>query len=324
MAGMRKIPARIEASLGKIKKATVVVACSLRVQRSDIVAGKWAHLGVEIANGKLSLPKGPVLPNRSVGLISEENTEGRVVTHHDLPKIKKQIYCGDRPNYGDWTKGSFPMWQTREVYQRSFIPPRGIRIEVSDSGYSKEHDSWDLVFKLDQSLAKSDPSFRSELLYCLNLLHENTGCLGVHPGDVAEAEVVARCLVSWKIFPPGKRTFRDELERLTESKPQADRDRILARADVISSLKPQEHIIGAGFNSHYYGALLEDDLVVFENLQYGNATYILHDEWERLSKLSRTELLSSSEDFDRLIHDATWEKRLRDHVKRARLGRRRG
>lgn len=59
--------------------------------------------------------------------------------------------------------------------------------------------------------------------------------------------------------------------------------------------------------------MLEDDLVVFENIEYGNAIYILYDDWDEISKLSRIDLLSgrAGSNFDRIIHSGNWKEEVR-------------
>lgn len=78
------------------------------------------------------------------------------------------------------------------------------------------------------------------------------------------------------------------------------------------SLKPQNLIQGTSQFQRYFGAKFAEDLVVFENVEYGNAIYLMFGNWEELSQKSRTELLSSgSTDFIRIPHTKTWKIRLR-------------
>ena len=57
------------------------------------------------------------------------------------------------------------------------------------------------------------------------------------------------------------------------------------------------------------------DLVVFENIEYGNALYVMFDDWHELSKKSRIELLSSkTAKFIRIPHTKTWKHRLRSII----------
>lgn len=63
-------------------------------------------------------------------------------------------------------------------------------------------------------------------------------------------------------------------------------------------------------SSAYFGAQFADDVVVFENINFGNAAYVLYEGWKEMSKLSRTELLRDENSFDRIVHSKGWEKRL--------------
>jgi hypothetical protein len=77
-------------------------------------------------------------------------------------------------------------------------------------------------------------------------------------------------------------------------------------------LKPQCYIAGTNEFLRYFGAKFEDDFVAFENLNYGNALYVMHENWEQLSQRSRIDLLKARpRGFERVLHVAGWEDRLR-------------
>lgn len=80
------------------------------------------------------------------------------------------------------------------------------------------------------------------------------------------------------------------------------------------------YIVGFGGTSRYVGAKVASNLVVFENIHYGNAIYVIRRNWKTLSKMSRTELLTGhSQVIDRVIHSGSnWELKLKNIVK-ARL-----
>jgi hypothetical protein len=49
---------------------------------------------------------------------------------------------------------------------------------------------------------------------------------------------------------------------------------------------------------------------VFENLKYGNALYVLYEDWDEVSRRSRLDLLRDHDaSFDRIIHTEDWEDR---------------
>jgi hypothetical protein len=81
--------------------------------------------------------------------------------------------------------------------------------------------------------------------------------------------------------------FRDPSDEVKE--------KLIARYALLEQLKPQAYVSGtSGFN-RYFGAQFKDNLVVFENLEYGNAIYAMSENWAELSKLSRTDLLKLQE-----------------------------
>jgi hypothetical protein len=85
-----------------------------------------------------------------------------------------------------------------------------------------------------------------------------------------------------------------------------------------------------GGNDQYIGAKFADDLVAFENLRYGNALYVLYENWGELSRRPRSELLKLPQSsLDRIVHSAGWEQKfavlmqreLQDRGMRVRIGR---
>ena len=73
-----------------------------------------------------------------------------------------------------------------------------------------------------------------------------------------------------------------------------------------------------GRTLRYFGAICEDDFIVFENTRYGNAIYVMYEAWPELSKRSRIDLLKGPrDDFERIEHNRGWEDRvaflLREH-----------
>ena len=80
-------------------------------------------------------------------------------------------------------------------------------------------------------------------------------------------------------------------------------------------VKPQAFIQGTSEFRRYFGAQFADDIVVFENIEYGNAIYVMFEDWQLLSKKTRIELLSAEErQFVRIPHTRTWKLKLRDTV----------
>jgi hypothetical protein len=81
-------------------------------------------------------------------------------------------------------------------------------------------------------------------------------------------------------------------------------------------LKPKQFIQGQGGLNSYIGALFADDLVVFENVRYGNALYVVFADWPSVSKRSRIDLLRNrGAKFVRFVHSEDWADRFRAFIR---------
>ena len=93
-------------------------------------------------------------------------------------------------------------------------------------------------------------------------------------------------------------------------------DVIRDRVALFNSLKPKKFIQGHGGLNRYIGAMFADNLVVFENVRYGNALYVLYDDWADVSQRSRVDLLRTHDvPFDRFVHGAGWNSRFLKHMR---------
>jgi hypothetical protein len=172
-------------------------------------------------------------------------------------------------------------------------------------------------FSIDSIFDKTEPGFENELLWALNILQENTGVAGVFASDATRQDCLATIALDWEIFPPGTADEVIGILRKRRSGRATKADAIIEeRLRLFSSLKPTAYLAGKAKFAAYIGAKFADDLVVFENVQYGNALYVLYDDWEDVSKRSRIDLLKgTSESFDRFVHADGWEERFLDHMK---------
>jgi hypothetical protein len=150
-------------------------------------------------------------------------------------------------------------------------------------------------------------------LFNLNLLQENTGNHGVHATNDSLDDYLQTLYLTWEILPPGEReeTITRILSGSQSNNPKL-KQAVIERYDFLCSLRPERLIVGMNEFRRYFGAQFAPDLVAFENIEYGNAIYVMFDDWQELSKKSRTELLSSRiHNFERIPHTRTWRKRFR-------------
>lgn len=308
----RKIPSHVQTALEEVEGELVVVAATKRIARADIERGQYAHVGLELADGAIVIA-GPTLPAADTGKWSERNVHGWDRKRTDWPMVTK-TYVFETPNFGDAaTYGTHMHTWDREVYQHQVFEPQGMLIQpevLQDS----VGDYVAIKFVLTPFLERTEPEFDLMLLWALNVLQENTGVSAVFAADATREDYIATITLDWQIFPPG--TIDEVIERLSRQPADAhnapDFDKhVRDRVRLFERLNPTAYIRGQGGFGSYFGAQFADDLVVFENLKYGNAVYVLYQDWPTISQRSRLELLRDHDaNFDRIIHSDDWKDRL--------------
>ena len=308
---LRKIPDHILAKLKDMDRDEIVVGCAVKFKATDLSAGLLYHLGIVLSEkGLQALPS--FLPPANRGRYSNQNIEGEEIVRRDLPK-ETNYNAVESPNWGDWSNGAHTVHLPFERYPREFRPPRELTIAISCKDSRPNLPAYIIAFRVEEVLSKKQNDFRETLFENLNLLQENVGACGVEPADVSLSDYAKSLHVSWEILPPGTRD--EAIDRLFKGRvpTQQEKDTASERYSFFASLKPKSLVYGSSGFRRYFGALLEDNLVVFENIQYGNAVYVLLDNWEELSKKSRLDLLSGKygTDFKRVIHSSGWKGQVR-------------
>lgn len=309
----RKVPDSVQEALAAIPSKMVLIAATKKITVREIASGLYEHVGLRSDNGAI-VSDGPVLPPHDAGKWSERNALGWDRKRTDLPMTTK-TYTFESPNFGDAARyGTHMHVQEREVYQHQIFEPQGMRIEAEVlEARGGEHVI--VKFGLSPLLSKEQPEFDLMLLWSLNVLQENTGATGVFASEATREEFIGTIQLDWEVFPPG--TIDEVVERLARrparpsNAPDFDRH-VRDRVTLFQRLNPTAYLRGQGGFGSYFGAQFADDLVVFENLKYGNAIYVLYENWDTISQRSRLDLLRDQDaSFDRVIHTDDWQERLK-------------
>jgi hypothetical protein len=221
---------------------------------------------------------------------------------------------------GDSYYGTHTVNLPYKKYPREFNPPRELEIKISCKDTRPGLPVYIIAFQVGEVLDRKSDEFDAHLFEDLNLLQENVGACGVESADMKIEDYVKSLHVSWELLPPG--TLDETVERLFGNKTPTKEEKNVTqeRYEFFLKLKPKSLVFGNSGFRRYFGALLEDDLVVFENIEYGNAIYVLFDEWEILSRRSRLDLMSGNfgKDFERIVHKSGWREKVRALVTQKR------
>lgn len=307
---LRKIPPSIRTRLSRLRGIDVVAGCTRTYSAGDLSGGRLHHLGVEIVDGRLEFPESIIPPGTS-GKYSDRNVNGHEVIRKDLPK-ETHYNTVEAPDWGDSYYGTHTVDLPYEKYPRDYYAPQLAPIKISSPNREGGQSEYVLVFEVDRVLNQGDPNFEDDLIHCLNLLQENVGATGVQPSGATFADYLQNLRIDWEVLPPGTR--EEAVQRIFRNRQPAPEEKAVVeeRYDFLMSLKPEKLVYGMSGVQRYFGALLADDLVVFENVEYGNAIYVMFDDWRELSRRSRTELLSGrfGKNFERIPHAAGWRDKL--------------
>lgn len=316
----RAIPPDIEKKLAKLKSKTVVVGCAAKLSEKDIRDGVYEHLGIVIEKGQPSFDE-RIVPDASAGHAADFNTNGREIVRKDLPMILKS-FSFEAPNYGDWSNGSHEVTHERKVYQREFIPPDENEITIKLLAKEETSDGTEYVFRfvIDRPIRIGAEDYQDTLLRLLNLLQESVGSVDLFATDATPEDYLKTIYVNWEILPPGERdTNIAKITAGIQASDEETRKRIGDRYDFFDKMKPLAFIKGHDGFRRYFGAKFTDELVAFENMEYGNAVYIMLTDWKDASKKTKQELLASGrdgKDFFRVVHTKGWKTQVKELIRK--------
>lgn len=308
----RRIPDYIDQELSRIQSQYVIVAAVIDVTKTDIASGRFRHVGIQMNEGNIFVPE-TITPDMMKGIYARRNRNGIIWILKDLPKVTK-TYWWESPNFGDPTKGYHSNYRDIQVYQRQLEPPRDWEITLSILVENESHLR--IKAEIATVLDRQDNYFKKDLFFAINLLQEQFRDCHVFAASTTDEDMARITTVGWEIFPPGTldRTLAVITGKMRTQSPIRQRE-IQNRAEALSRLHPSEYIVGSGMNSRYFGAKFGESIVVFENVDYGNALYILFDNWQEISQMSRIDILKRHEkDFIRIIHKNGWEKTLLHYI----------
>lgn len=247
----------------------------------------------QLAIGETMLP--PI-----IGSVSQFNAEGKDIPDKTKPKVTK---------YHDryWTRQQWAgRGKTKEVteivsipyksWQKNHIQAPSVEITISKIEDGVVYITTPSVSFVDADTAKHTINLMLELFGYCDLLSE----------DGVPVVAVTRNL-NWQILPPGERPWSEQKELLFPlfQKIKSDQIRpvIDERLEDINSLEPDFTALGShGYQGYVVFGFKKKNIYVLESALYGNAIYILNEDWKELSQKSKADILKSGNYIERITH----------------------
>jgi hypothetical protein len=299
-----KLSKGLQKQLAAINGPTVVVATVLTVTHADLAS--FADFNLSAVNGQITTGE-PVLLPRTRGLFAARNLDGWVEKRKDLPKEQREI-SSMAP---DWnSNGYHTVSRTIEAWP---LQHHSARLNtISATVLEQLRDGALVKFRVDQPLSRESDSFAIDLKFNIRFLKEAVGAANVFDADLSDEEFAKIQTVDWEMLPAGSGD-RVLAQLATRRGVSAERVRVAGeRLRTIERLGHDGFIVGTGRFSNYFGAKFGQRLVALENLEYGNALYVFEENWEQLSKLSRSELVHRRDpQVHRIPHVSGWQSVIR-------------
>ena len=255
------------------------------------------------------------IPNK-IGKFSTFNADGKEIIRNDLPKemasapfnyVRKEWHGNEQVERNETTYRHYLR------YPRDIIPAPNVPIQC-------------LNFNNEKILAIEFDSADNEdiNLHKLNLAIEVFG-KAVEPYIFANDELIklpkSFKLVNWQILRSGEMSDAELLniiqKTISKKLKKTVRPVIQERFATVKQYDYSEIVIGvAGFKGYVVFQFPRKGISVLECDRQYNATYVFdYENWEALSKLSKTEILESKLAKDRIIHDDKWKTKLHTLLK---------
>jgi len=256
-----------------------------------------------------NLELGETILPKTVGSVTRFNAEGKNDKHKNLP-----METAYRQVMWRWKKfiggGNFEeVEEIRDVpyqrYQVQFIPPPSHELTVAEVDNQK-------VIISSRILKSEENSIKARDIF--NLFFEIfRECMMVN-NNLSTVKLPEIHRKNWSVLPPGEYPFETIVERINNDlRIVRNRNHIVIkhRIQQINDANPNFIAFGnAGFTGYWIFGFPNINTYVLESVYPNNATYILANDWERISRLSKSEILRNDLHVARIAHRVTWSNEI--------------
>jgi hypothetical protein len=247
-----------------------------------------------------------VLPPSTFGPASRANAELRIQKLMDRGKETFFRNVKQKRKQGDHTV------ETKSHDRRYFRRPRKEQAPYSfELKICLTTNNEKVVTLPEVTLDKTDAAI---ILHQINLLLEIFGECHVFTENLAEIIQTEVKHLNWEVLPPGNNpweTIKSKIQPTLERRQKGTQAIVERRLETINNYNPDFFAFGrAGFQGYIVFGFTKRKLYLLESIYFGNATYILGEQWQEISKLTKAEVLNEKLHKSRIIHQADWYKEI--------------
>lgn len=256
---------------------------------------KLNRIGLNIVVGEQVLPS-------IIGPISKFNSEGRFDRQYHLPKETVHRAAEIR----DWHGNYHTVYIPYKRYPRIFIQPPSVELLIRN-GLNNQPI-------LISPLLRNNDASQDANKHIINLILEIFGECEILQENLLPAFNVPTTKLNWHVLPQGRfpwEQIRNDVDGVINTVNQQKRGIVQRRIQHITSFTPDFAAVGkAGFNGYLVFGFSNKNLFVLESIFTGNATYVLGQNWQQISQLSKGDILDQNLHQQRITHSPTWDEQI--------------
>lgn len=252
--------------------------------------------------------KTTIFPSPVYGIVSRRNAIGEFIPQKDQPK--EIAYRAQSWELIDWGGNSHSgtSYVLYKRYPRKFIEPKELKFIILLNQNNKD------ILILDSEYSKSAVD-DSEIIFGANLFLEIFGEVNTFVIDSDQILVKVIETVNWEILPPGEKIWAAFSNNQVNSLTASQQYLINERFEYIRGFYPDVIRQGiGGYTGYLIFEFTQKNLFVFDSIIYGDAMYIFEDDWEKISKLTKKEIIQEGLAKERIIHNEYWKSKLEKHL----------
>lgn len=238
-----------------------------------------------------------------IGKITSRNANGREIIRKDLPKEPEPRSY--HRTWKDWHGQEHSGIQTRyiDMYPREYQLAEEEIISVININGDK--------YVSTDSMVLNDKN-ESRIIHLSNLMLECFG--GFEVVDSKKGIIIGTKIkqLHWDILPPGEYPWsraKPLLGEITKKLKDSDKEVVESRMKKITQYNPDFLATGrAGFSGYFVYGFADKGIYILESLYLDNATYVFGNDWEKLSKLTKNQIINGELEHQRIIHDKKWNR----------------
>lgn len=253
-----------------------------------------------------NLDAGETILPEAIGPITKYNSRGKYNIQKDQPmetvyRQQEWTWKEFRGRY-DYVEQSKIADVPYERYPRTFVKPPSVELSLA----TNHEGNLILVSPALTYTPQNEELITHTINLFLEIFHE-CHILNTELQQIIRAPVKR---LNWEILPPGRRRW-DELRPLIseviDQLSEGNQKVISKRIETINEHEPDFVAVGrAGFSGYLVFGFPARNLYILESTQVNNATYVIDNNWEQLSSLTKAEILNNNLHRERVIHRETW------------------